>query len=447
MGLHPKETIMNSQHQVKVSLNRKWHNVAAKPGGDGFDWTAFTNNFAMEDLSLSEVAELCRHNVPLCNPFNQVPVADKDTCRHVSNMVQYSFFQEDIDKGFDLPALSQDAFVQQYGTLIFSSFRWQLNKPRGKVLYFLQEPNQDAERARFFARAILWYRQRITNPDPTVKDPLRFAFTCNPDPNRQETLLLGNLLPPKLVDSIMDAYRAYLTKVVQANEKKRGSTKVRKQHVGDAKYRDGIDFYNKTVDCYALAESCGYTPCGNNRLTRPAASIDDVPTPGGLVLLDSEQGTFYFTHSSNDPVSLELENKGWNNTECFTPFIMVAILKYGGDFKKAYAKEVDGRWRYYKNVESEQAQQYLKWLENLAQKFNKEEQPMNTDTNENTTQDNAPDGAQTDKNKKAKKPSDEMLVEAILQCATLLRDSNGQVYIALAKLEEGHGHMVPRMLL
>jgi len=94
-----------------------------------------------------------------------------------------------------LAALAADPFIARYATVLYTSPSHTEEKPRARVVFFLDQPVTDPDRYRAYVGALL---SRFTLADDKAKDPARLFYGA-PD---AQTRLLNNVLPLAVLEAM-----------------------------------------------------------------------------------------------------------------------------------------------------------------------------------------------------------------------------------------------------
>ena len=111
--------------------------------------------------------------------------------RHAKNFVCGQHIGLDFDTEDDnsrLETLIQDPFIERYAGLLYTTASHTEDRPRARVLFFLDRPIYDAAKYAELATALLWH---FGQADQSCKDPARLFFgavNC-------QTAISGNILP------------------------------------------------------------------------------------------------------------------------------------------------------------------------------------------------------------------------------------------------------------
>lgn len=185
-------------------------------------WPDFTGSFRNLELDTIDIANeiYCGHPLTTWH---------KNNWRHSSNYVLGQHIGLDFDTGdkqSTLAYLAKDKFVAKYASLIYTTPSHTPDAPRARVLFFLDQPIQQAKNYISAATALLWL---FGTADTKCKDPCRFFYgSLNCDVE-----YLDNVLPLERVKEIIAQWQASGA-VTKRHHERSGSTPVEQQEVEEA---------------------------------------------------------------------------------------------------------------------------------------------------------------------------------------------------------------------
>lgn len=132
-------------------------------------WPNFTRSFRNLELDTIDIA-----NEIYCG--RALTTWHKNNWRHSSNYLLGHHLGLDFDTGdkhSTLAYLAKDKFVAKYASLIYTTPSHTPDSPRGRVLFFLDQPIHQAKNYVNAATALLWL---FGTADTKCKDPCRFFY-------------------------------------------------------------------------------------------------------------------------------------------------------------------------------------------------------------------------------------------------------------------------------
>jgi len=175
--------------EFKIAINRSFEGKPQQPIPDNF-WKDYNGRFENETMPIDSIAADLAAGHGITTQHRQYRKAANFICgQHIG----LDFDTEDDNSRID--TLLQDAFIWRYASILQSTWSHTEEKPRSRVIFFLDQAIYDPAQYTELAAALLWaYGQA----DQVCKDPARLFFG-----GRGQPVIIDNVLPLETAVSLL----------------------------------------------------------------------------------------------------------------------------------------------------------------------------------------------------------------------------------------------------
>lgn len=185
---------MNVEATYKISVGPK---LKAKiPHGSPY-WREFNGSFDNREMPFSEFAGAIYNGHPFTTWHSNHWRDGKNYL--LGHHLGIDFDTE--DERSSIPYLMKDPFVQKYGSIIYTTPSHEIDAPRARVVFLLDQPIHQPQNYVAAATALLWL---FSSADRQCKDPARFFYGAGPGADME---LLPGRLPLSIIKDMIKRYQ------------------------------------------------------------------------------------------------------------------------------------------------------------------------------------------------------------------------------------------------
>lgn len=163
-------------------------------------WGKFTASFINKELEVIDIA----NDIYMGHPFT---TWHKNQWRDSKNFIKGGHIGIDFDTAdirSSIDYLRKDDFIRRYASLIYTTPSHTPEKPKGRVLFLLEQPIQQSSNYIKAVMSLLWLFSGLTTPDEKCKDSCRFFYGSK----NCEIELFDNTLPIDLIKYLIGKHES-----------------------------------------------------------------------------------------------------------------------------------------------------------------------------------------------------------------------------------------------